>query len=136
MLDKKLSTCNARLQFSTRKRTPNIKTILFHNVNCVFQIFEILIRKFERLKSEIYLYMVYIYTIYSSKSLDVVLSLYFGSISEAAFVRNVQIKRNKFVSLYLFIYLLTSVDVVPTMKTAGVVENSGHCIYSIGLKCF
>ena len=22
------------------------------------------------------------------------------------------------------------------MKTAGVVENSGHCIYSIGLKCF
>ena len=32
--------------------------------------------------------------------------------------------------------LLTSVDVVPLMKTAGVVENSGHCIYSIGLKCF
>ena len=30
----------------------------------------------------------------------------------------------------------TSVDVVPLMKTAGVVENSGHCIYSIGLKCF
>ena len=28
--------------------------------------------------------------------------------------------------------LLTSVDVVPLMKTAGVVENSGHCIYSIG----
>ena len=22
------------------------------------------------------------------------------------------------------------------MKTAGVVENSGYCIYSIGLKCF
>ena len=22
------------------------------------------------------------------------------------------------------------------MKTAGVVENSGHCTYSIGLKCF
>ena len=22
------------------------------------------------------------------------------------------------------------------MKTAGVVENSGHCIYSIGLRCF
>ena len=22
------------------------------------------------------------------------------------------------------------------MKTAGVVKNSGHCIYSIGLKCF
>ena len=32
--------------------------------------------------------------------------------------------------------LLTSVDVVPLMKTAGVVKNSGHCIYSIGLKCF
>ena len=32
--------------------------------------------------------------------------------------------------------LLTSVDVVPLMKTAGVVENSGQCIYSIGLKCF
>ena len=31
--------------------------------------------------------------------------------------------------------VLTSVDVVPLMKTAGVVENSGHCIYSIGLKC-
>ena len=34
------------------------------------------------------------------------------------------------------VYLLTSVDVVPIMKTAGVVENSGHCIYSIGLRCF
>ena len=34
------------------------------------------------------------------------------------------------------VYLLTSVDVVPLMKTAGVVKNSGHCIYSIGLKCF
>ena len=33
-------------------------------------------------------------------------------------------------------YLLTSLDVVPLMKTAGVVDNSGHCIYSIGLKCF
>ena len=32
------------------------------------------------------------------------------------------------------IYLLTSVDVVPLMKTTGVVENSGHCIYSIGLQ--
>ena len=31
--------------------------------------------------------------------------------------------------------LLTSVDVVPLMKTAGVVENSGHCIYFIGLRC-
>ena len=31
--------------------------------------------------------------------------------------------------------LLTSVDVVPLMKTADVVENSGHCIYSIGLNC-
>ena len=32
--------------------------------------------------------------------------------------------------------LLTLVDVVPLMKTAGVVRNSGHCIYSIGLKYF
>ena len=32
--------------------------------------------------------------------------------------------------------LLTSVDVVRLMKTAGVVENSGHCIYSIGSMCF
>ena len=32
--------------------------------------------------------------------------------------------------------LLTSVDVVPLMKTAGVVEISGHCIYSIGSMCF
>ena len=32
-------------------------------------------------------------------------------------------------------HLLTSVDVVPLMKTAGVVENSGHCMYSAGLKC-
>ena len=32
--------------------------------------------------------------------------------------------------------LLTSVNVVPLMKTAVVVENSEHCIYSIGLKCF
>ena len=30
----------------------------------------------------------------------------------------------------------TTSTVVPLMKTAGVVENSGHCIYSIGLKCF
>ena len=28
------------------------------------------------------------------------------------------------------------VDVVPLMKAAGGVKNSGHCIYSIGLKCF
>ena len=34
------------------------------------------------------------------------------------------------------VHLLTAVDVVPLMKTAGVVENSGHCIYSIGLMCF
>ena len=27
--------------------------------------------------------------------------------------------------------LMTLVDVVPLMKTAGVVENSGHCIYTI-----
>ena len=32
--------------------------------------------------------------------------------------------------------LLTSVDVVPLMKTAGVIKNSGHCVYSIGLMCF
>ena len=32
------------------------------------------------------------------------------------------------------VYLMTSLDVVPLMKTAGVVENSGHCTYSIGLK--
>ena len=31
--------------------------------------------------------------------------------------------------------LLTSVD-VPLTKTAGAVKNSGHCLYSIGLKCF
>ena len=33
------------------------------------------------------------------------------------------------------VHLLTSVDVIPLMKTAGVVENSGHCIYSTGLMC-
>ena len=33
----------------------------------------------------------------------------------------------------LYIYID---DVVPLMKTAGVVENSEHCIYSFGLKCF
>ena len=32
--------------------------------------------------------------------------------------------------------LRSYIDVVPLMKTAGVVENSRHCIYSIGLKCF
>ena len=36
------------------------------------------------------------------------------------------------ISLYN-VALLMSVDVVPLMKTAGVVENCGHCIYSIGL---
>ena len=36
----------------------------------------------------------------------------------------------------MFISGTTSVDVVPLMKTAGVVENYGHCIYSIGSKCF
>ena len=25
---------------------------------------------------------------------------------------------------------------MPLIKTAGVVENSGHCVCSIGLKCF
>ena len=49
--------------------------------------------------------------------------------------------------MYMYIYtiritylynvpLLTLADVVPLMKTAGVVENSGHCMYSIGLRCF
>ena len=33
------------------------------------------------------------------------------------------------------VHLLSSVDVVLLMKTAGVGENSGHCIHSIGLKC-
>ena len=32
--------------------------------------------------------------------------------------------------------LLTSVDLLPLMKTAGVVTNSGHCLYSIGLNFF
>ena len=32
--------------------------------------------------------------------------------------------------------LLTSVVVETPMKSADVVENSGHCIYYIGLKCF
>ena len=32
--------------------------------------------------------------------------------------------------------LLTSVDVVPLMKTAGVVENSGQYLYSIGVIVF
>ena len=30
----------------------------------------------------------------------------------------------------------STVDVVPLMKTTGVIKNSGHCIYSIGLRCF
>ena len=38
--------------------------------------------------------------------------------------------------LYIYIYMFNMyqyvVDVVPLMKTAGVVENSGHCICSIG----
>ena len=32
--------------------------------------------------------------------------------------------------------LLTSVDVVPLMKTSGVAEDSGHCTYSIVVMCF
>ena len=32
--------------------------------------------------------------------------------------------------------LLTSDDVVPLMKTAGMVEYNGHCMYSIRLKYF
>ena len=32
--------------------------------------------------------------------------------------------------------LLASVDVILLMKTAVVVENRGHCIYSIRLKCY
>ena len=35
-------------------------------------------------------------------------------------------------SVYIYTYTL---DVVPLMKTAGVVENSGHCLYCIGSKC-
>ena len=31
---------------------------------------------------------------------------------------------------------MSSDDVAPLMKTANVAENSGHCIYSIGLMCF
>ena len=39
--------------------------------------------------------------------------------------------------IYIYIYIYDpAFDVVPLMKTAGVVKNSGHCIYSIGLKCF
>ena len=30
----------------------------------------------------------------------------------------------------------STVNIVLLMKTADVVKNSGHCIYSIGLKCF
>ena len=30
---------------------------------------------------------------------------------------------------------LTTVDVMQLMKCAGVVENSGYCVYSLGLKC-
>ena len=43
-----------------------------------------------------------------------------------------------YVCMYIYVYipLLTSIDVAPLMKTTGVVENSGHCIYCIGLKCF
>ena len=33
-------------------------------------------------------------------------------------------------------YIYKYVDVEPLVKTAGVVVNSGHCIYSIGLTCF
>ena len=32
--------------------------------------------------------------------------------------------------------MTSTVDVVPLMKTAGVVKNSGHCIYSIRIKVF
>ena len=45
-------------------------------------------------------------------------------------------KHNIYIYIYIYIVLLLIVDVVPLMKTAGVVENSGHCTYSIGLKCF
>ena len=34
------------------------------------------------------------------------------------------------------VHLFASVDVVPQMKTAGVVENSWHYIHSIGSNCF
>ena len=30
-----------------------------------------------------------------------------------------------------FIHIYIYVDVVPLMKTTGVVKNSGHCVYSI-----
>ena len=40
------------------------------------------------------------------------------------------------ICIYIYIYICVNCDVIPLMMTAGVVENSGHCIYSIGLKCF
>ena len=49
----------------------------------------------------------------------------------------IALKNHTFSYIYIYICGTTStVDVVPLMKTAGVVENSGDCIYSIGLKCF
>ena len=47
--------------------------------------------------------------------------------------------RTAVLCIYIYVYnvhLLTSVDVVPLVKTAVEVENSRHYVYSIGLKCF
>ena len=70
----------------------------------------------------IYIYIyIYIYTSHSNLT-PLTFDLHMGTVATLTSLYNV--------------YLLTSVDVVPLMKTAGVVENSGHCTYSIGLKCF
>ena len=39
----------------------------------------------------------------------------------------IKVSRTYSLTIYIYIYM---------MKTAGVAKNSGHCIYSIGLKCF
>ena len=39
-------------------------------------------------------------------------------------------------TVYIYCILYIYIDVVPLMKTAGVVINSAHCVYSIGLKYF
>ena len=39
------------------------------------------------------------------------------------------------VCMAMYIICMYIVDIVPLMKAAGVVKNSGHCVYSIGLKC-
>ena len=53
--------------------------------------------------------------------------------------RHIIIRIYIYIYCYILLYILLCiyiVDVVPLTKTAGVVENYGHCIYSIGLKCF